>query len=563
MAAEQHILRLLHDFSLQNLSAIVWAYATVKCTECSELMLKVAKVFVEGSHHHRVLPFDLATFTWGLASLRLKVDTTIISRISDVALVMLSKFKPYEFSTIVWAVSIFGYRHDDLFEAIARLLRFSAKFRNRVNRHCITNILWSFTKQIQLGSEVVDRLREATSTLLPKIRRLVPQLKPYQFSWVVSSLAQLGMELGSSHDADEIFASAAARAEIALNQLSTHSCVNLLAALTSFVSGTNRFEIPDVYTACQASLVRLCLARNCDLDAASASCILKVAPRIANQTAEVASLVQMCMLKVVPDMSKPSALEGGLSQYMLEWEDDGRCPAENDDDDEDTSDMQLQGNAWQASDEMPNEASGAIKPFASDCQAKLKDSNCGLQSKAPGAGIQQLAKTDQDPAYLHIDPFWYSDFAGYNAQEMLNADHANLTAAGGQFLGGFGAPFHFKPATEPCGGSSEVYMPSYKREIKTKESRKVHFENDTDEIAGTDPDAANRRAWCGWYWPGQPREVADMTTSPSFCVADLQLKEHLPMHPLTSSPQAAPESLPNCKFWRPSHAQSGLAAAVL
>eukprot|EP00747_Dinoflagellata_sp_TGD_P136043 gnl/TRDRNA2_/TRDRNA2_175510_c0_seq14.p1 gnl/TRDRNA2_/TRDRNA2_175510_c0~~gnl/TRDRNA2_/TRDRNA2_175510_c0_seq14.p1 ORF type:complete len:393 (+),score=68.08 gnl/TRDRNA2_/TRDRNA2_175510_c0_seq14:52-1179(+) len=114
-AAEQHVFRLMNEFSLQNLSAIAWAYATVKQTGCTDMVIQVARTFVDGAHNRRVLPFDLATLCWGLASMRLNIDTNVIYRISDIALTTLSKFKPYEFSTIVWAVSILGCRHDELF----------------------------------------------------------------------------------------------------------------------------------------------------------------------------------------------------------------------------------------------------------------------------------------------------------------------------------------------------------------------------------------------------------------------------------------------------------------
>eukprot|EP00747_Dinoflagellata_sp_TGD_P150738 gnl/TRDRNA2_/TRDRNA2_177147_c0_seq4.p1 gnl/TRDRNA2_/TRDRNA2_177147_c0~~gnl/TRDRNA2_/TRDRNA2_177147_c0_seq4.p1 ORF type:complete len:526 (+),score=68.93 gnl/TRDRNA2_/TRDRNA2_177147_c0_seq4:26-1579(+) len=455
MAAEPYIWLLLHEFSVQNLSSIVWAYATVRCTECSNMLICVSNAFIAASHRNRVLSFDLATYSWGLASMRLNVDAQTVQRIGDIAVTMLSKIKWPELSTIIWAVCVLDCRHDELFSAVTWLLRFSSKSRIRLDRHCITNLFWSFAKQIQLGSSEKDSLVDAARVLMPKVRRILSRLKGYQLNGILVAIAQMDIQLGSSHDADELFFAFAASANaLVLDKLPIQKCVNLLAAFTSFMAVSDRIEKPKVCTHFQASLVTLCLARECELDQPCAMSILKMAPQIRaamhDTSTELAKLAQLCMMKVqhATSLSKDKpwiqqalcvsdrqSTQLDASGYVLDEEAGEHGLQENDDSEKDARDSQSSESSGNVSTRTSSSVSYQANTPSTDNACKshacpdvptmhlVLNDNRGCEKKVeqPKWTCEGRHKVDpaientmQDPAYLYLNSLGNIDFVVAN-----------------------------------------------------------------------------------------------------------------------------------------------------
>jgi hypothetical protein len=107
----------LHEFTTQDLCMTVWSYGAVGyCPSDTSLFESACRVLLQ--RKERLLPLQITCVIKGFSRSGYQPPAAFMQQMSQLAQVKLSQFSPLEYSQLLWAYSVAGYRDVALFEAV-------------------------------------------------------------------------------------------------------------------------------------------------------------------------------------------------------------------------------------------------------------------------------------------------------------------------------------------------------------------------------------------------------------------------------------------------------------
>jgi len=158
----ERVAELVHDLNPQDISNIMWAFATLEL-EAEPLKELVSLLAAQALSVHRDFnPQSISNTLWAFATLGLQPGSNLVSAMTARAVMMQYDFNPQAIGNTLWALATLGLKPSKhLEEALSEQ---ALVVQNEFNTQNISNTLWAFaTRGDQPDKKLVSALTAQVS----------------------------------------------------------------------------------------------------------------------------------------------------------------------------------------------------------------------------------------------------------------------------------------------------------------------------------------------------------------------------------------------------------------
>eukprot|EP00928_Gymnodinium_smaydae_P057723 TRINITY_DN40940_c0_g1_i1.p1 TRINITY_DN40940_c0_g1~~TRINITY_DN40940_c0_g1_i1.p1 ORF type:complete len:611 (+),score=90.49 TRINITY_DN40940_c0_g1_i1:86-1918(+) len=230
----------LHSFTSEMLSDVMWAFTTAYPKEHGVFLEDVFNTYSKDLQSRPRLSdvsiTEIGRLLHGVAKSATRREYLDITPVIYAASQLVPMFEPNKLAATCWSISSLDIIDYDVFERVCGLLESSSRFAAMLTAHGVTKLLWSFARQIELGSRIVASLQRAPALLAPALVQMAPVLHSPDLEHVLWSLIQLGIRSGTDAKLDSFF--------IAVTQMDVDRCsCETLAALSIYCKGFDTHSV--------------------------------------------------------------------------------------------------------------------------------------------------------------------------------------------------------------------------------------------------------------------------------------------------------------------------------